>query len=237
MDNHYICFIVGGKGGVGKSMASMGTVDFFVKHLGRKIILIECDTSNPDVGKTLLDNEYVEVISLSLDTIDGWIELVNCCESSDRDIIINSAARLEASIAKFINILVGSLEELRRILISLWVINRQRDSIELLKKYMEIVPGELHVVRNTFYGEPEQFQLFNESKTRTEAEKRGATINLPDLADRVADDLYSKRLSIDKAAEIMPLGNRSEIKRWRTSVWKMFDEIGLGKIQSEEKTS
>ena len=93
---------------------------------------------------------------------------------------------------------------------------------------MGIVPGELHVVRNTFYGEPQKFELFNNSKTKVEAEKRGATVDLPDLADRVTDDLYSKRLSIVKALEAMPLGNRAELKRWRAVAWKMFDDIGIG---------
>ena len=94
---------------------------------------------------------------------------------------------------------------------------------------MEVVPGELHVVRNTFYGEPLKFELFNNSKTKIEAEKRGVTIDLPDLADRVTDDLYSKRLSIVKALDEMPLGNRAELKRWRALAWKMFDDIGIGK--------
>ena len=94
---------------------------------------------------------------------------------------------------------------------------------------MDVVPGELHVVRNTFYGAPEKFELFNNSKTKIEAEKRGATIDCPDLADRVADDLYSGRLSIAKAALEMPLGNRAELKRWRSLAWKMFDDIGIGR--------
>lgn len=114
-------------------------------------------------------------------------------------------------------------------LITFWIINRQRDSVELLKEYMDVVPGELHVVRNTFYGEPHKFELFNNSKIRSEVEKRGATIDCPDLADRVADDMYSGRLSITKAAVEMPLGNRAELKRWRSLGWKMFDDIGIGK--------
>ena len=104
---------------------------------------------------------------------------------------------------------------------------------------MDVVPGELHVVRNTFYGEPQKFELFNGSKTKIEAEKRGATIDLPDLADRVTDDLYSKRLSVAKAMEDMPLGNRAELKRWRLVAWKMFDDISIGnnQPQTEEKPS
>jgi hypothetical protein len=100
---------------------------------------------------------------------------------------------------------------------------------------MEVVPGELHVVRNNFYGEPKKFELFNNSKTKGEAEKRGATIDFPDLADRVTDDLYSKRLSIVKALETMPLGNRAELKRWRNLAWKAFEDIGAGMNNAPEQ--
>ena len=235
----FLYFIGGSKGGVGKSILSMVLADFLTQYRKRKIILVESDTSNPDVGKTFTHNDEVEVLSLSLDNADGWIELVNCSEASDKDIVINSAARSGEAVEKFGGTLIGSLEELHRQLISFWVINRQRDSIELLKKYMDVVPGELHVVRNTFYGEPQKFELFNNSKTKIEAEKRGATIDLPDLADRVTDDLYSKRLSVVKAIETMPLGNKAELKRWRSIAWKMFDDIGIGNNspQDESKTS
>ena len=222
--------VTGGKGGVGKSILSMLLVDFLTQYLKKKILLIESDTSNPDVGKTFANNENVEVVFLSLDNADGWIELVNHCETKDMDIVINFAARSGEAIKKFAGTLIESLEELNRILITFWLINRQRDSVELLA-----VPGELHVVRNTFYGEPHKFELFNNSKIRSEVEKRGATIDCPDLADRVADDLYSGRLSIAKAAVEMPLGNRAELKRWRSIAWKMFDDIGIGK--AEEKAS
>ena len=226
---HSLYFIAGGKGGVGKSIVSMLLIDFLTQFLKKKVLLIESDTSNPDVGKTFVNNEDVEVIFLPLDDADGWIELVNYSAESEKDIVINSAARSIEAIEKFSGTLTGSLEELHRNLTSFLVINRQRDSIELLKRYMDVVPGELHVVRNTFYGAPEKFELFNHSKTKIEAEKRGATIDCPDLADRVADDLYSGRLSIAKAALEMPLGNRAELKRWRSLAWKMFDDIGIGR--------
>ena len=235
VNSRFLYFIGGSKGGVGKSILSMILADFLTQCRHRKIILVESDTSNPDVGKTFTHNDDVEVISLSLDNADGWIELVNYSEASDKDIVINSAARSGEAVEKFGGTLIGSLDELHRQLVSFWVINRQRDSIELLKKYMDVVPGELHVVRNTFYGEPQKFELFNNSKTKVEAEKRGATIDLPDLADRVTDDLYSKRLSVAKAMEDMPLGNRAELKRWRTVAWKMFNDIAIG--LNEEKSA
>lgn len=69
------------KGGVGKSILSMLLADFLTQYRKRKIILVESDTSNPDVGKTFIHSDEVEVLSLSLDEADGWIELVNYCEA------------------------------------------------------------------------------------------------------------------------------------------------------------
>ena len=80
-ENLFLYFIGGSKGGVGKSILSMILADFLTKCKGRKIILIESDTSNPDVGKTFVHNDDVEVLSLSLDNADGWIELVNYSEA------------------------------------------------------------------------------------------------------------------------------------------------------------
>ena len=62
-------FIGGSKGGVGKSFLSMALADFLTKYKNRKIILVESDTSNPDVGKTFAHNDDVEVLSLSLEAV------------------------------------------------------------------------------------------------------------------------------------------------------------------------
>ncbi len=134
-------FIGGSKGGVDKSFLSMALADFLTKYKNRKIILVESDTSNPDVGKTFAHNDDVEVLSLSLDNADDWIELINSCEGSNRDLVVNSATRSGEATEKFSGTLIGSLEELHIQLIQLVYfqnINR-RDSIELLKKYMDIV--------------------------------------------------------------------------------------------------
>ena len=43
-------------------------------------------------GKTFAQNNDVEVLYLSLDNADGWIELVKSCGGSNRDFIVKSAA-------------------------------------------------------------------------------------------------------------------------------------------------
>jgi len=50
----------------------------------------------------------------------------------------------------------------------------------------------------------------------------GKSITLPDLADRVADDIYVRRISLKLAAPKVPIGNRAELGRWRGDVGKVL---------------
>ena len=72
-------YLVGGsKGGVGKSIVTMATIDY-LQTLGETVLLIESDTSNPDVYKAYRDSTRAEL--LDLDEADGWIQLVNLCDA------------------------------------------------------------------------------------------------------------------------------------------------------------
>lgn len=195
--------------------------------LARKenILLIESDTSNPDVYKMYSDD--VETRLLDLDTADGWIDLVNTCdERKDLTVVINTAARNNKGVAAYSQTLKNTLKELERELVTFWVINRQRDSVELLKEYIEELPdARVHVVRNGHFGEEGKFELYNDSKLRKQVEDAGGlSLMFPDLADRVSDALYSQRLSIQAALESMPIGNRAELQRWRSAAQKMFEK-------------
>jgi hypothetical protein len=70
--------------------------------------------------------------------------------------------------------------------------------MELLKEFMEAMPrARVHVVRNGYFGDERKFELYNSSKLRTTVEGQGGkSVTLPDLADRVADDIYTQRLSL-----------------------------------------
>ena len=185
-------YLVGGsKGGVGKSLVAMSTVDYLLER-GESVLLIESDTSNPDTWKAYKDVTETEL--LNLDEADGWIQLVNLCDSKpDSIIVINTAARNNQSVTAYGETLNSTLAELKRKLVTLWVINRQRDSLELLKEYIDAIPNTIiHVVRNSYFGDEKKFELYNNSKLRATVEGRGGrSVTFPDLADRVSDDLYS----------------------------------------------
>jgi hypothetical protein len=167
----------------------------------------------------------VETELISLDEADWWIHLVNTCDRHrDAVVVINTAARNNLAVKQYGRTLDSSLEELGRPLVALWVINRQRDSLELLREFIDAIPhAAVHVVRNGYFGDEKKFELYNGSKIREEVEGRGGkSLTLPDLADRVADDIYCRRISVSAAAKELPIGNRAELGRWRGEVRKVL---------------
>jgi len=212
-------YIAGGsKGGVGKSFVCVGKVDTLLAR-DEKVLLIESDTSNPDVWKMYKGEVKAELIDL--DDADGWIDLVNVCDQNpDHCVVVNTAARNNRGVTAYGQTLNSTLGELKRQLVTFWVINRQRDSLELLREYMDALPSStIHVVRNGYFGEERKFELYNGSQIKKSVEEGGGkSLTYPDLADRVSDDLYSRRLSVTTAIKELPLGNRAELSRWRADV-------------------
>lgn len=219
-------YIVGGsKGGVGKSIVSMALINY-LRGRNEKVVLIETDTSNPDVAKC-----YQSVVTTELTDLDnkeGWMELVDICGAhEDCVIVVNTAARNNDGVAAYGRTLMSTLPELNRKLVTLWVINWQKDSLELLSDYLAAVPnGELHVLKNAYFGADSKYERYNKSEIGKVVENRGGKARMfPDVADRVSEQLYSERIPIEVAAKEMTIGNRAELRRWLECVNGLFDEI------------
>ena len=223
--NAPIFYVGGSKGGVGKSKVSFALIDYLLDD-GKKVLLLESDTSNPDVFKAHQPHENDALVcrEADLDSADGWIELVNiAAEFPEHCMIVNSAARSNRGLEKYGLTLRETLGELNRELITFWVINRQRDSVELLRGFLNVFPDALvHVCRNLYFGSPEKFERYNTSKSREIIECKGRTLDFPDLGDRVADKLYSGRMPIKKALSDLPIGDRAELRRWKIACAEMF---------------
>lgn len=225
--NQPIVFVSGSKGGVGKSITSMAVLDYLIAE-HRYLRLVEADTTNPDVWKSY--GRTVESEVVNLDEVDGWIHLVNLCDANPfKVMVVNTPARNNDAVREHGGILLDALKELGRDLITLWVINRQRDSLELLNGYLETMPGGVaHVVRNGYFGELTKFELYQQSSLpETIQQQGGKSLFLPDLADRVTDELYSRRITLSEAAQQLRLGDRIELQRWRASVREMLTEAGI----------
>jgi MinD-like ATPase involved in chromosome partitioning or flagellar assembly len=220
-----IFLVGGGKGGVGKSLMSMALVDF-LHTTGRRPFLVETDTSVPDVFKTY--GEAVGGELVNLDDREGWIDLVNLVESGrESTFVINTGARNQTGISNFGRTLSKALPELGRKLVVLWMIDRKRESLELLSDFREAIPeAEVHVVRNMYFGTEKKFELYNGSKMRAAIESRGGrSLNLPELADRVTDAMNKGRLTVERAVGELSLGDRMELERWREDCKAMLSEV------------
>jgi CobQ/CobB/MinD/ParA nucleotide binding domain len=214
------------KGGVGKSLVCMGLLDY-LRQLGDDCLLVDTDTSNPDVYKAYVNVLPCEMVDL--DSGDGWIDLINLCdleEHRQRTIVVNGAARSNEGVSKFGDTLRGILPELKRELVTFWVINTQRDCVELLKDYVQVMGGlPLHVIRNGYFGGEDKFEIYNNSALRKSVEKGGGkSLTISELAGRVSSVLYSDRKAIEIALAEMPLGNRAELLRWRRDCKAIFDK-------------
>lgn len=221
-----IYYVGGDKGGVGKSLVSISLIDYLLSN-NQPVFLVETDTANPDVYK--IYSSAVDSIAINLDEKIGWINLLNAVHGySDRHVVINSAARSGDGIQQNVNMLTENLSELNRELITLWPINRQRDSVNLLKQYMDIVKSSrIVVLRNLYFGSESVFELFNQSKLKTtiESDKNNIVANFPDLADRVAEQIYTNRQTVSAALKNMPFGDRVELSRWKNAAAEIFKQI------------
>src|SRR5262245_8808413 len=194
-----IFLIGGGKGGVGKSMVSMALLDY-LRGLGEEVFLVETDTSAPDVWKAY--GSELESQCLDLEQNDGWMELLEVIgRHPDTRMVINSKAANQAGLRKHGGMLLTALREQKRKLVVLWVIDRKRDGLELLGSFLETLGKDervqVHVVRNLYWGEEGKFDMYNGSELRKEVEQRGGrTLNLPDVADRVAEAINKDRMPI-----------------------------------------
>ena len=225
--NQPIILVCGSKGGVGKSITTMAVLDYLgAEH--RYVRLHDADTTNPDVWKSY--SRTVESEIVPLDAVEGWIHLVNTCDASAfKTVVVNTPARANDAFRTHGKILLDSLKELARPLITLWLINRQRDSLELLKQYLDFMPGQtVHVIRNGYFGEEHKYELFAQSSLReTVLQQGGKDLFLPDLADRVTDELYTRRITLAEASAQLKLGDRVELQRWRARVKELLVEAGI----------
>jgi len=219
-----VYMVSGSKGGVGKSIVAMALVHYFSIR-GKRVLLIDADTANPDVGKAY--GKLVETIYVNLDEKDGWMDLANRLgDQTDETVVINTPARSGEGVRLYGMLLTESMQELGRKLVTLWVINSQRDSLQLLKEYLDTVgSGTTHVMRNLYHGPERKFELYNGSKIRAAVEAQGKTFNFPEVADRISDQLHSERLTIQKVIEVAPIGNRAEVNRWVKECATVFDGV------------
>ncbi|MGC9129157.1 MAG: hypothetical protein ACP5GA_10580, partial [Acidithiobacillus sp.] len=189
---------------------------------GEQIVLVESDDSNPDAYKAL--NGIVPCEICNMDDEAGYIKLGNIIEANGKAcLVVNTAARATAGMVQHGGIIVDVARELKRDLVMLWPINRQRDSLELLNDFVENAQGytAIYAVLNTYFGDPKNFARFHASKLKT----RIRFLEFPALNDLLADKLVDNRLALSNADAKLQIAERSALRRYREAAKQAFEVV------------
>jgi hypothetical protein len=187
------------------------------------VLLVESDDSNPDVYKALSDTVQCEICNLDLQ--EGYIKLGELIEANQKsNIVVNTAARATNGIVEHVGIIKDTCTATGHELVLVWPINRQRDSLELLRDVMQVRDAfkAAYVVLNTYFGKAEKFTRYNNSKMKQSVT---GTIELPELDDDTTDILIDNRLHLGNAAEKLTIAKRSALHKYRTQVHDAFNEV------------
>lgn len=249
-----LILVGGGKGGVGKSMVAMAALDY-LRSIDAHILLIEADRQNQDVALAYQRFEHEEVNGrvaklpadrqkasiaaekpMSVEVVDllsrdDWIGFGRLIEQHKyRRIVVNTAVGFTDNLANHGSLIDSVIQDIGIDLVTLWPVNRQRFSLNALLRYAEIVKsGRIHILRNLLYGQSSQFVLLASSeKVRELIENRdGSIADFPDLADLMADRLYTERIAIETAATDLDqfTADRSEFQRWQAEARNLMGRL------------
>ena len=231
--------VLGIKGGVGKSLASMWVMHWLLER-EEQVVLIESDPNNPDVAVTFRDKnayrECVQMHTIRLDKVDGWVDLADTIAGTSTTVVINAAAGGSDALRQYGNRFWRAMEHLKTPVTTLWVINRHHSSVRLLKEYLDVVDvmqertgksaHRIHVVRNLFYSEDGRFPTYDgsDAKRRVEA-NAGAAVELPVLSLRNQARLYDEEMTIGEVLKVASIGDRADMECWVEEVERNFGSI------------
>lgn len=202
-----VWMVCGGKGGVGKTATTLALVHM-LRAAGRKIAVVDADTTNPGTYKAHTDSagapvgcDLVDAIDLS--TPDGWCALVGLCEDMrGHDIVVDMPAGMGAPVAENAPTLFAALPIIGMGLRHVFVTSGRRDSVELLAQYTDVVGKKVHVVCNEIFGAMKDgaFRRFQGTKTFAEITAHGGeVVALPAMPGRVMADIDWHRISLADA--------------------------------------
>jgi hypothetical protein len=229
-----VVLITGGKGGVGKSMLALVYIDQ-LRLRGKRVLYFETDTANCDVfyclerdGKNAPGEgiDGVTMFTINIENGNSWAGMLQIMEAHpEHVIVIGTASRTLDYVREHGYMLRETLPLIGRKLITLWVIDEQLDSVIQLADHLEVFPeSETHVVKNSKYGP--DFPFYDGSDTHTRVtEKGGLSLPMPRLLLCVVNSLYSERLAISQALEVLPTVNRVILSHFRKACGKMLEPI------------
>lgn len=209
----------GDKGGVGKSTAARGYLDYIIRQ-NIDITAIDADTQNAQLYRYYRSIHDVERIAIF--EKDGLDHVIDILAGPARTVMVDLPAGAGRTLPRQMQELglAEALAELDARLTLVFTLTRIKDSVVALKHVIEGfegLPVDYVIVKNGHFGEAEKFVRYDNSKTAEIIENRGGTVLfLPDLMDDVYDILDEANLPFCEATEDTRLSftQKRRVKGW-----------------------
>jgi len=212
--------ITGDKGGTGKSTFARVLVDILLQQ-GIKLVAFDSDKRNAQLYRFYNQALASGVARIDLATRGGADALINQLEAAQEVILIDLPAGAGEDFERFEQEmdLIQTAKEMGYRLTVVSVINRVKDCVNSLRTLLDYCGDRVDyvVVKNLFFGTPERFQRFDESKTKTLfLQHQGVVMHLPDLYDGTTDLLDQQNLTFSEAQQHRDLSlvDRTRVKRF-----------------------
>ena len=229
----YIHFIGGEKGGVGKSLVARVLAQYFVD---RSIPFTGFDT---DKSHGALLRFYADFAAPAVldrhDSLDPIIE--HALEDPQRRILVDLAAQTQQSLGKWLEDAdVVNLAQEHGLTLTWWhVMDAGRDSVDLLRQWLDQFGGriKLVIVLNEVRGD--RFEILEASGELARAEALGASVislrRLPDTTMQKIDQhgvsFWAAVNHADRAASGLGLLERQRVKVWLNRAYGEMGSLAL----------
>lgn len=227
----FVHFIGGEKGGVGKSLVARVLAQYFID---RHLPFLGFDTDRSHGALLRYYDEFAAPAVLdSHDSLDPIVEYA--IEQPERRILVDLAAQTQQSVSKwFADSDVLGIAQENGIALTWWhVMDAGRDSVDLLRQWLDAFGGKLRlvIVLNEIRGD--RFELLESSGERQRAEAFGAdVISLRHLPDVTMQKIDQKNLSFwaavhhpDRASVGLGMLERPRVKVWLSRVYDEIDKV------------
>ena len=100
--------------------------------------------------------------------------------------------------------------------------------MSLLEDFLNYVTfGSVYPIRNCYFGDPEDFELYTKylGESRLLKDRVTNILDFPALADIIADDFYTGGKTIPETVDSLGAFAAQSFLSWRNKVYMMFGEM------------
>lgn len=220
-----ICFVVGGKGGVGKSFC-IGLAKSWADANGIDVLLYDCDDETSSTSRFQAEARFLAIRSAS--EIDALIQAA--ITENYRLILVDLPARAGDEFQNWFSIVPwNELGDLGVRFTAIGVISGAKDSLEAVLRWREFL-GE-HVDYLIALNHRDSLDIYLSSRSREQFLAAGIReIEIPKLDERFATALDKANWTIDAALQstephfLTQLMSRARLRRYREQVFHQLDQ-------------